>query len=278
MLNIKNENINTFYHYLRYSLKRKQDNAPEILFIVGNGRSGTHMMASVLNEYNDFNDLTNGRENGYVFPFAVDLIKQKCGAENRSELLNRYCKLRSLVKNEVYFDQTHIVHWFHNDLIGLNPKYIMMIRNPFGVIASTMKHKGVESWLKDDPPNDEFVGKNLYDGNWNKLSVEFRAALRWVANIEQFAKIREKYKKNSYIVQYELMGTDYRRIVRDIHTLCGLDFVEKPQKFKFHNESIVKYKDLDCDFNKLKIFISDHIKIARNDADIIRIIGEYGIE
>ena len=250
-------------------------------FIVGNGRSGTHMLARLLGQIPLFDDLVGGRENGYVFKLASSILKRsELNVGDIKTLIARLRKLNSLAEAPIFLDQTHVLHWYDTYLSQeLKPNYLMLLRDPIAVINSTMLHKGAKEWLRDDSANEYFLGRDLSCGDWRLLDDTSLAALRWVANIEKFAEIRTNKDARSILIQYEDFSSSCEPQMQRILEFLGYSDFEYEIDFEFRNSSLEKFTiSRFKQKERILSLISSALVKAREDEELMELMRVYGVD
>lgn len=249
---------------LKYKLKRHGAGQAKIISIVGNGRSGTHYLTKLIAKNPDITDLNNGRENGYIFKLMQNVATgEKTELSEKEKIIQRYNKLKTLSDKKYIVDQTHIAHWLSEELIlQLDIKLLGLVRNPFAVAASAIKHKGAAGWdLR--ARNKRFYGGDLIGYDQEK-PIELRLLYRWYANIERLT-----YLKDVLIIKYEDLQNDRER------TLSRIEERYQLKKFQitsdFDDQSLTKYKKELKNLREMRLELK---RIAKNN-DANQIINKY---
>ncbi|MBU9713323.1 sulfotransferase family protein [Evansella tamaricis] len=223
-------------------LKKSED---QIIFVIGNGRSGTHLLGHTLQMHNDidvsmeerkiFNLVRKMAVNPSVrkdlFPKLVNLYQEK--------LINR--------NGRFYADKSHPNIWLAEDLAAIfpNAKFLAIERNPYAAIASMLMHKGVsrwcEQWEKYPIPN-YFLGVTSENKDkYEQYSITERCALRWLSHKERLDTLMKKELINLHVLSYEEMVIKPKKKADEITMFLNLPTpIPKP---KVKKESLLKWNE-----------------------------------
>lgn len=99
--------------------------------------------------------------------------------------------------HRIYVDKSHPAIWFAKELKEKFPDslFIAIVRNPYAVIASMMKHGGVRWWVehwKDYPIPNNFLGisfDNLKD--YEKMDIVERFAMRYKSHFYELFRLKK---------------------------------------------------------------------------------------
>lgn len=200
-----------------------------MVLITGVGRSGTHLLAQLLASHPQ---LTVDFEAQPQFNYAVNAV---VWGRDFFNLLNLY-----RTKNSPYYvAKDHTTLWLYDQLTALIPdiKFITIERNPYQVIASSLRHKGVMSWITDAdkyPPNPlSGTLSPLYKTGMSHVEL---LTLRWLEHSIEIDRITKN--KNVMGIAYDdLLDIDIRA---ELANFIGIDnqFVMpqiKETRTKWHN-------------------------------------------
>lgn len=198
-----------------------------ILFVIGTGRSGTHFLTQCLTKHPRLTDFTGGKENPLVF----DAITQAALDQSRAlELLPQaekiYDALALLASPDWLVDQSHPNIWFAEHWARNYPAahFVGIIRNPFSVVASMMKHAGVSAWAlrwERYPVPNPFLGITAAEA-YGHMSLAERCTLRWISHYRRLNDLIRTLGKKLSIVVYEDLCRDPHRHLSNIFEKLGL--------------------------------------------------------
>lgn len=180
------------------------------VFIVGTGRSGTHLATETLISHRDLDDLTSGQENPFVFdevvryatgehrdPDLLDLILDKY------EILVRAATPRRLV------DQCHPNLWLFRELSDAFPsaQFVAMLRNPYSVSYSMQHHPGVMQWIERwrelGVPNPFLGIREGEEATYERMTASEKCARRWAAHTVQIDRAKRELGNRMFLLVYE---------------------------------------------------------------------------
>lgn len=178
-----------------------------MVLITGVGRSGTHLLAQLLASHPQ---LTVDFEAQPQFNYAVNAV---VWGRDFFNLLNVY-----RTKNSPYYvAKDHTTLWLYDQITALIPdvKFITIERNPYQVIASSLRHKGVMSWVVDAekyPPNPlSGTLSPLYKVGMSQVEL---LALRWLEHHIEIKRI-SKNKNVMPVIYDDLLDTDLTAPIAD---------------------------------------------------------------
>jgi hypothetical protein len=182
----------------------------KILFVIGTGRSGTHFLTECLTGHADISDFTGGRENSLALRMVTAAA---LNGDNSSDLLRKtalvYDALASAVRPAWFVDQSHPNIWFTEYWSNEYPLayFVGIIRNPYSVVASMMKHTAVRSWTyqwNKFPIPNPFLGITSANvETYETMSLAERCALRWISHYDRLNKIKRILDGKFSVVCYE---------------------------------------------------------------------------
>jgi hypothetical protein len=189
---------------------RHSSRTQKIIFVIGTGRSGTHFLTSCLIGHNQIFDLAGGKENPLVFrAITAAALDHKRASSALSKAKKVYSALASSVSPAWFVDQTHPNIWFAEYWSNIYPAAIFLgiIRNPYSVVASMMKHRGVSAWNFEwgrYPVPNRFLGITTENASrYDKMSLAERCALRWVSHYRRLHQLERSLHGKLSIVIYE---------------------------------------------------------------------------
>lgn len=182
-------------------------NNPKSIFIIGTGRSGTHLLGYTLTGHPDIRITIEKKP---IFQWVTEAALYY---DRRSKLLPKiikYYKKQSIISApKLYADKSHPNIWLAEDLTAALPNslFIGIIRNPYATVASMLKHQGVLKWHKEwekYPLPNEFLGiDNNNLSEYNRMPIAEKCALRWLSHKRQMDKLKKKLNDRILIIKYE---------------------------------------------------------------------------
>lgn len=234
------------------------------IFILGTGRSGTHFVGNIIAAQENV-------EKTIESPEIFNLVTEAAVFKKRREylipkIIDFYNSFEFSPETTHYIDKSHPLLWIAEEIDEKvdNTFFISVVRNPFAVVASTLKHKGVRAWLenwKDYPIPNEFLGiDNENINSYSNMSIEGKAAMRWISHMEEIYRLKIKGMKNFMVVRYEDLFYKKKETVKKISEFLELDV--DISKVHFEESSLNKWiKNLN---SKQKNTI---IEVLRNSCD-----------
>jgi succinoglycan biosynthesis protein ExoU len=166
---------------------------PDPIFVLGTGRSGTHWVAWILEPHPELHTLI---EKPPIFEWVTEMAIDAT-AEHRllASLLERYRLEAGSARPKRLLDKSHPNIWLAERLAQAFPqaKFIGVLRDVYGTVASSLRHEGVsywaENWEKYPVPN-RFLG--VHEGNreaYAKMSLAGRCAVRWQTHLHRLDEL-----------------------------------------------------------------------------------------
>jgi len=235
----------------------------KLIFIVGTGRSGTHLVGRVL--------ATNPQIQGRIEePETFRLITKiavnqdfKCPVEVYFQKQILKFKLINILKHSTkhILEKSHPSLWLIDFLIEnlKNVLFIGILRDIGPTVSSMLEHKGVLSWYNKLPLNKEnrFLGITKDNRSYfEKLTIEEKCALRWLSHKNELFRLLLKYPDWLYIVKYEDFIKEPKPILSGIAAFAGV--TDTFECDSIHSEALDKWKQ----------------KLSKDQIDRIHYIGD----
>jgi hypothetical protein len=173
--------------------------------------------------HDQISDLTGGKENPLVFGAitlaALDQTRAKAMLAKAGKV---YDALASIVSPAWLVDQTHPNIWFAEHWSTLYPSahLVGIIRNPFSVVASMMKHSGVREWAVDwekYPVPNPFLGvTSENEALYREMSLAERCTLRWISHYRRLQRLTGTMGEKLSLVAYEDLCREPRATLAQI--------------------------------------------------------------
>jgi len=209
-----------------------------MVFVVGMGRSGTHLLAEVVGTCRQYKVYL---EEHASFQAALDIAlwhRRNRIPELEEMYEKRYAEVGPFV------DKTHTVLWCARELNESLPGacFIGIYRNPFAAISSAWLHEPIrkrDSQVRIFPVPNVFLGitKNNMADYYNRMSFEERQALRWLTHYR--AMLRLRALPNYLQVRYEDLLLRFKDMSKRIGDFLG---VQIPDSFRLRKQSLEKYR------------------------------------
>jgi hypothetical protein len=197
------------------------------VFIVGCGRSGTHLLARSLSAH----PLVRARiETEPIFglstAIALNAQSEKVAFEH---LVRCYRAELRRSRGRIFLDKSHPNIWIAEKLKSEFPesRFIGIERNAYATVASMLKHRGVLEWharWKEFPVPNRFLGiaaetASRYEG----LPLASKCALRWVAHRDRLAALRRTLGEEILVLSFEQLSNEPSACMRRLQLFLNLD-------------------------------------------------------
>jgi hypothetical protein len=144
------------------------------LFIVGTGRSGTHLLCETLDRFENAVDPLRGSENrDLLYTIALAAIQHAKFPSYASQYYKS--EIHGNTPANIFIDQHHPNLFFTNELkqIDSTATFIYLYRPTVQIVASMLKHSGVLGWYKlaeqiNYPIPNQYLGLHH---NYTKLTM-----------------------------------------------------------------------------------------------------------
>jgi hypothetical protein len=177
------------------------------IFVIGSGRSGTHWVGYILEGHRDIHvTIEKPPIFKWVTEIALDLGKKE---QLLPKLLERYDAEHHAVRPKHYADKSHPNIWIAEELSAAfaDARFVGIQRNPYGTVASMLKHPGVLAWharWKEFPVPNPFLGiTRENEKEYESMPLAAKCALRWKAHRERMDDLRGKLGARLLVLQYE---------------------------------------------------------------------------
>jgi Sulfotransferase family len=199
------------------------------IFVIGSGRSGTHLVGNILDSHPD---IAATIEEPEIFEAVTTMaLDPRREADLFPRLVDLYVEAHARVPDKHYADKSHPNIWLAEDLAASFDEavFVGIQRNPHATVASMLRHDGVTVWherWRDFPVPNRFLGiDEALAAEYEALPLETKFAIRWRAHADQMARLRE-------ILGPRIMYLDYDRLLQDERVIGDLqEFLELDRPF-----------------------------------------------
>jgi hypothetical protein len=196
------------------------------IFVIGSGRSGTHWIGYILEAHPEIRATVEAEPAfGWVTRMALD-------PGTRGKLyprLTRYYQFQHLLSApKHYLDKSHPNIWLAEELANTfdDALFVGINRNPYGTVASMLRHRGVLSWhqrWREFPIPNKFLGiDDAEEAMYDSRSLPAKCAMRWKAHREQMDHLTRTLRDRIMVIQYEHLFTNTDEILGKLGAFIGL--------------------------------------------------------
>jgi hypothetical protein len=199
---------------------------PDLVLIIGTGRSGTHWLADILRSHPQFRVTV---EQFPMFPLAT---RMAVDARLRPALLPllvvSYRAQHFASGDRIYADKSHPAIWIADRLAAALPNafFLGVQREPFATVASMIRRDGVRAWherWRRYPVPNEFLGiTRELAPRYDTMSLAARCALRWRAHKQRMEELASLLGDRLHVVSYEDLARDPAHEVNVLRERFGL--------------------------------------------------------
>ena len=209
--------------------KRNKPNTKKKIFVVGTGRSGTHLLARTLGSSPEIDAHIESSRFFHLMTNAA-INKNMIVNSELIKLIKDYDIFLNKSHKNIVLDKTHPNLWLVEELNSVikNCFFIGIKRNVYATVNSMLNHKGVLKWYEKldlDKPN-HFLGITKENKDYfANLPLESKCALRWKSHHDELMKLNEQYN-NLIVIDYEDFYLDIHSVLKSVNNLIGeqLDF------------------------------------------------------
>lgn len=215
----------------------------KIVFVIGSGRSGTHLLGRTIGNLEIFDAYI---EDEKLFNKVTKVaVNPNRSLKDVKHILKLYEGVFNKANKTRILEKTHPNIWLVEPLKEhfSDAKFIGIKRDVYATVASMLNHSGVLSWYNRLPLNEvnPFLGINNENKDvFSKLPIESKCALRWKSHVERLNYLEEKYPNEVYVVKYEDFYHDYDFLMKNISAFLEVDVPIKSEKL--NTDSIDKWK------------------------------------
>lgn len=200
---------------------------PRPVFILGCGRSGTHLLAHTLSAHPSVRASIEAEP---MFGLSTAMA-MNAGLESVAfaQLVRHYLDDMRCSRRPLYVDKSHPNIWLAEKLREAFPdaRFIGIERNVYATVASMMKHRGVSAWhhrWKEFPVPNRFLGITAeLAAVYDDLPMASRCALRWRAHKLRMSQLERVLAGSIAVLSYEQLVTDPGAAARRLGSFLELE-------------------------------------------------------
>lgn len=195
-----------------------QKRHPRGLFIIGTGRTGTHLLTSIMREFSNVKAINNGKEDP---DYLRELVRRELdglplGGRLEAALASRIKPSR----RRYYLDQHHPHLWFKEHLANVYPEsvFIWPHRHVLQVVASMMEKTHITRWFEEAKARrsqiafpSRFLG--IRDPNELDLPIHVLCTRRVISHYEEATRLSLS-TPNTYKIEFEILVKDPAEALR----------------------------------------------------------------
>lgn len=194
------------------------------IFIVGCGRTGTHLMAQILDSHPD---IKGGQENPVLLRQITNYAMGSCGPIALNSIVAQLEDNIKSVYPSTYLDKHHPNLWLLPEINQQfsDVKFIAMKRSAYATIASMISHPGVTDHTKrwsPDSPDNRFLG-TFAGTQYDTLTLAQKHALRYAAHMKRINSDVRYSDADIMPVVYEDLVTSPKETVAKVADFVGYD-------------------------------------------------------
>ncbi len=222
----------------------------KLIFIIGTGRSGTHLIGRTIASHPDVEGHIEDPEHFVLSSYIAayqDVLPSFLVYPFKMLLVRRYKKLLKNTSAEYILEKSHTNIWLaeflHKEIP--NAVFVGVLRDVLPTVSSMLEHKHVMSWYKKLPQNrvNRFLGitKENVEGFKGLSNVE-KCVLRWQSHKRELARLEnilppERLK----VINYESFMNTPEDHLQELANFIKIDNRYQFEKLKL--ESLDKWKN-----------------------------------
>ena len=206
-----------------------------IVFVIGLGRSGTNMLGRFLAKSPDtLCDLERQPQ------FNLSIRAAILGSEKAwRELISVYADRLAVASNtnKLYCTKDHVNIWQVLRLANRfpNAKFINIERDVYGVVASSLLHKGVMGWIENDYPPNPLSANNVV--NFEELTPVERLVERWLQHKTESRRLQQLLDAT------KLVSINFAEFEAAEQSICDFLDITSPDNFNFNATTVNKWQE-----------------------------------
>jgi hypothetical protein len=200
---------------------------PRPVFVIGCGRSGTHLLARALAAHPLVRATIEAEPMfGLSTAMALDPRLEQVLLEDLARCYQMELRRR---RPAIYLDKSHPNIWIAEKLKDRFPeaRFIGIQRNVFATVASMLKHRGVLQWherWKEFPLPNRFLGIDAETAAvYEQFPLVVKCALRWAAHRNRLAALERTLDEDLLLLQFEQLSNDPAASMGLLQRFLGLE-------------------------------------------------------
>jgi hypothetical protein len=196
-----------------------------LIFILGSGRSGTHLLGRTVGHIDEVEAFI---EDHKLFKKVTDVaVNPNRTKSDIKKILKLYNTEFSQTKKSFVLEKTHPNIWLVEAIQDYfeTAKFIGIKRNVYATIASMLNHKGVLEWYNVLPLDkvNPFLGITEENRDvFKDLPLESKCALRWKSHFDRLTYLETKFPEKVLVVDYEDFYNDYKGLMKTLELFLKL--------------------------------------------------------
>ncbi|WP_178989003.1 sulfotransferase family protein [Winogradskyella schleiferi] len=197
-----------------------------LIFIIGSGRSGTHLLGRTVGHIAEVEAFI---EDPKLFKKVTDVaINPNRKKSDIKKILKLYNSVFRQTNKSFVLEKTHPNIWLVEEILDYfeTAKFIGIKRNVYATIASMLNHKGVLEWYNILPLNQVNPFLGITEKNYElfkDLPLESKCALRWKSHYDRLTYLETKFPENVLVVDYEDFYNDYNGLMIKLERFLKLE-------------------------------------------------------
>jgi hypothetical protein len=199
---------------------------PDPIFVLGTGRSGTHWVAWILEPHPALHTLI---EKPPIFEWVTEMAIDPTAEERLlSSLLTRYRLEAASARPKRLLDKSHPNIWLAEKLAEAFPaaRFIGVLRDVFGTVASSLRHEGVRHWAEHwdaYPVPNRFLGVTEENrDHYARMSLAARCAVRWRTHLHRLDELEGVLGDRMIRLRYHELQTETTHELSRLQEFLGL--------------------------------------------------------
>jgi len=196
------------------------------LFVIGSGRSGTHLLGYLLGSHPDIRITIE--EKGIFGKVTHSAVNRTRRLNLIPKIIRSYNRQIKRTDTRYYCDKSHPniwnVDWLQS--IYTNALFIGIYRNPYQTVSSMLKHKGVMRWTinwRKYPFPNKFLGTSVYSENeYELLDYTQRSTLRWISHYKELMRLKNIYGDKVMVIEYNQLLENTSSVMSEVSEFLGL--------------------------------------------------------
>lgn len=217
---------------------------PDPVFVLGTGRSGTHWVAWILEPHTELHTLI---EKPPIFEWVTEMaIDAATEPRLLPPLLQRYRLEAASARPRRLLDKSHPNIWLAEKLAEAFPaaRFIGVLRDVFGTVASSLRHEGVRYWVENwdaYPVPNRLLGISEENRDaYARMSLAGRCAVRWHAHLHRLDELESVLGDRMIRMRYHELQTNTTRELSRLQEFLELE--EPIPQPKVNSDSLSRWK------------------------------------